>query len=270
MREGLNTLLSRCGVDLQTRQRFQSQIWELYWPGYQPLTRAVPMGKKRAGWERAVSAASYCLEVKKARAWVADGLADFLRRRGPMNVFFVGHSLGCRVVMEVLKRLHESKGNGVRCVGYLLMAAAVPNDKLEQLGELGKGAKTPDKRYCLHSWQDTVLKYAFGPGQLAAREIPPWGLPVAAGLSGRPRELWSDHAATGLGHGGYWGEGLFREVTVASQVCSAAFWVAMQRVLPSANLLTTPRTGGLSILPERTLSSAGLRGQNWLKDRYGA
>jgi pimeloyl-ACP methyl ester carboxylesterase len=151
MREGLNMLLSRCGVDLQTRQRFQSQIWELYWPGYQPLTRVGPMGSKRAGWESAISAASYCLEVKKARAWVADGLANFLTRRGPMDVFFVGHSLGCRVVMEVLKRLHGNGGNsrwsGVRCVGYLLMAAAVSNDKLGLLEELGRGAKTPEKRY---------------------------------------------------------------------------------------------------------------------------
>ena len=270
MREGLNTLLSRCAVDRQTRRRFQSQIWELYWPGYQPLTGVGPAGNRRTKWESGPSALSYCMEVRKARTWVADGLADYLRRHGPLNVFCVAHSLGCRVVTEVLKRLSGRGAKGVQCVGYLLMAAAVPNDKLGFFGELREGARTPKKRYCLHSWQDGVLKYTFGPGQLLAGEVPPWGLPVAAGLGGRPRDLWSEHAATGLGHGGYWGDGLFRDVSVASQVCENMFGLAMPRTLPTASILAMPKTSGLSILPERTLTSAGLRGQNWLRDQFGA
>jgi pimeloyl-ACP methyl ester carboxylesterase len=269
MRSNLDYLLRTCGIDKTVRQDVQSHIWELYWPGYMPLSHRGPSGLKRKFYEPVMSAPSYSLEVIKARGWVADRLSSYLNRIGPIEVFFIAHSLGCRVVLEVLERLLPSMISLMRCSGYLLMAGAVPIDQLMPSGRLRHTAALPPNRFCLHSWHDAVLLGAFPPGQILSGEIPIYGLPVATGLTGWPAAMWSDHVGTSLSHGGYWSESLFRDNSISSQLCAAIFGLATPKGTALSRLLYRPSAQALSILPERFIPSAQLRGENWLKQLYG-
>lgn len=125
------------------------------------------------------------------------------------RVSFIGHSLGCRVVMEALALLVERPVPLIDAV--CLMAAAVPAEMLEPRGrffplmERLRGNGTP--MYVLHSTRDVVLQRAFPPGQRAAREPSNRALgrvgpsPVMPGFGGN----LTDSVAAGAGHGDYWG-----------------------------------------------------------------
>jgi hypothetical protein len=269
MRSNLDNVLRLHGTDEEQRKNIQSRVWELYWPGYLPLSARGPSGKRRFGYEPALSAASYSLEVVKARTWVADGLATYLRRIRPAEVFFIAHSLGCRVVLETVKRLSSSILTNIQFPGFVLMAGAVPVDSLLQNGSLGPSALSPSRRYCMHSYRDAVLMLAFPPGQLMSAEAPSYGLPVATGLTGWPTSLWSNHTNTKLGHGGYWKEGIFKDKALLSELCAGIFGVAVERNISVTGLLTMPSAQAFSILPERQLATGRLPGSRWLEDKYG-
>jgi pimeloyl-ACP methyl ester carboxylesterase len=269
MRKNLNYLLRTSGVAEEVRQDAQSRIWELYWPGYLPLSDQGPAGLKRRFYEPAISASSYSLEVEKARTWVADQLSAYLDRIGQISVFFIAHSLGCRVVLEVLERLLNSVVSTVTCSGYLLMAGAVPIDQLMPAGRLGPTAFLPTGRFCLHSTRDLVLCAAFPPGQLLSGEIPLYGLPVATGLTGWPSAMWSDHVNTSLSHGSYWRESLFKDNAISSQLCASLFGLTTPKGLPFSSLAFRPASHTLSILPERVLPTQTLGNEDWLERRYG-
>src|SRR6202011_1769264 len=103
------------------------------------------------------------------------------------GVFFVGHSLGCRVVLETMQRLANTN---VPILGFVLMAGAVPVHLLNEGKNLypGKGKH----QYCLFSAEDFVLKACFPPGQIFAGEAPEeGGLPVATGRVGQPRGMYA-------------------------------------------------------------------------------
>jgi pimeloyl-ACP methyl ester carboxylesterase len=270
MRCNLDNLLRLNQAGKALRKEFQSRMWELYWPGYMPLSRR-GSGRQRTTYERAPSSLSYSLEVRKARSWVADGLKRYLTRCAPSEVFFIAHSLGCRVVLETVNRLATSLASRIQLTGFLLMAGAVPVNMLDNGGLLGPSAKEAHRRYCLHSWRDGVLKLAFPPGQVLSGEVPPppnvW--PVATGLSGGPRLLWDLHANTQLNHGGYWREGLFKGRAALSELCAGIFGVAIERGIQLSELPRVLTASKLSILPENQLPSGRLLGSNWLVYRYG-
>ena len=85
-----------------------------YWPG-------------DALFNRFASAPSYPVLIGQAEK-SGDKLADYIRlhsnRTRPLRINFVGHSLGCRVVLQALSKLDGL--TGVRIDRVLLMAAAVP------------------------------------------------------------------------------------------------------------------------------------------------
>src|SRR5260370_5289231 len=177
MRRNLNNVLQFCGVDESRRREVQKSIWEFYWPGYHALTSTGPRGMERGGFESGVSAASYSLEVRKARSWVPRGLSAYLRDAAPSEIFFIGHSLGCRVILETIDRLVVPQN--IRLPGFLLMAGAVPVDFLTRWGRLRRAAGSVGLRYTFYSWKDTVLSLAFPPGQLIAGEGPGYVFAVA-------------------------------------------------------------------------------------------
>jgi pimeloyl-ACP methyl ester carboxylesterase len=101
----------------------------------------------------------------------AKELAELLWRMPSLErVDFIGHSLGCRVVLETLLLLRTRT---LPLIGrVVLMAAAVPSEMLESDGkfygllmELTAGG-TPV--HVLHSKEDWVLHYTFPPGQQLA------------------------------------------------------------------------------------------------------
>jgi len=124
---------------------------------------------------------------------------------------FIGHSLGCRVVLETLLALRQRAVPLVRRV--VLMAAAVPSEMLEPGGRfydlLTRLASEGTRIDVLHSQQDTVLHYAFptgqslaGGGEGSARALGRYGpSPLMPGFRGTMLE----REISGAAHGDYWG-----------------------------------------------------------------
>ena len=141
----------------------------------------------------------------------AELAAALLRMPNLEQVDFIGHSLGCRVVLEALLVL---RGRALPRVGRLvLMAAAVPLEMLEPRGKfydlLSALSAEGTKIDVLHSMQDTVLHQAFPPGQSLAggnepstRALGRFGpTPMMPGYHG----TISDREISGAKHGDYWG-----------------------------------------------------------------
>jgi pimeloyl-ACP methyl ester carboxylesterase len=268
MRCNLDNVLNFTGLDEARRKEIQSTIWEFYWPGYQPLTLLNPEAGPRRRYEPVISVPSYSLEVIKARTWVPSGLFDYLLQIQPSEVFFIAHSLGCRVVLETVRKLLESLRTCSVVTGFLLMAGAVPIDLLAETGSLGPSARAPRRRYCLYSWRDMALMLAFPPGQLLSGEAAWYGAPVAAGLTGRPAPLWSLRVNTRLGHHDYWSRGLFAQKTALSELFAGIFQIAVKRDLYLIDTCESSSALPYSILPERHLAFSTLPGANWLQDLY--
>jgi len=169
------------------------QVCEFVWPG-----------DKRWG---PMSAAAYPFEIGRARESAAR-LYDFLKgvqtaNGWPLEVQLVCHSLGNRLLLELLARwLDDGSPAGLRFSACSLMAAAVPVPRVEEGGALGAAAAAPGKTLVLHSSSDAVLHWAFPPGETAAGE---GFFPQAVGRAGEPAARWSERAPmAGYGHGDYW------------------------------------------------------------------
>jgi pimeloyl-ACP methyl ester carboxylesterase len=148
----------------------------------------------------------------------------FARRTGPelrdlilklpnlLEVEFIGHSLGCRLILEALESFREHNDRpAIRRV--CLMAAAVPMEMLEPGGRyhdlLADLSNRGTKVLVLHSRQDTVLQYAFslgqasaGPGERSTRALGREGPnPMLPGY----RATLDEMQMAGANHGDYWG-----------------------------------------------------------------
>ena len=151
----------------------------------------------------------------------AESLVAALRRfRGPdgkrTEVTFIGHSLGCRVVVEALQLLVDletsDQANDLpRIREVCLMAAAVPERVLGKKGDLRQACTRAKHTVVLFSPNDKVLRWAFPAGQAAAyflgeksmyrRAVGLYGEP--AGISHYRRRLFTK-PGKGAGHGDYW------------------------------------------------------------------
>jgi hypothetical protein len=165
-----------------------------------------------------------------ANWWGPFDKADFLvypaavgtaRRAGPIlarlllalpdlaRVSFLGHSLGCRVVLETVQRLAQHGRPTIDRV--CLMAAAVPAEMLEPGGRfhplLTTLSTAGTEVKVLHSTGDRVLHLAFPAGQTAAGEPSTRALgrvgPTAS-MPGHTATLTGRQMAA-AGHGDYWG-----------------------------------------------------------------
>lgn len=174
-----------------------NHVWEVYWPGYWQLR---PFDIEELSWS------SYSFKVLDTPN-VGQALADHLNQinsegQRVRDVLFIAHSLGCRIVLETVKRLSES--GGLNVAGICLMAAAVPTSMVSGGGSLRTAAEYADKRYILYSTADSVLRWAFRPGQFFATGQ----TPEAVGRFGNPRSFWDRRhenvVNTGLKHDEYY------------------------------------------------------------------
>ena len=157
----------------------------------------------------APSAAAYFAKIGVAEACGRD-LADRLTETPPdgkkLTVWLIGHSLGCRLVLETVRHLRDS--DRVQVAGVLLMAAAVPEGLCE--GERRYADRVAPAEVVLHSEADHILKRWFTTGQLLARiarnEPDPGPHKGPVGLSGQPgRPRWDGmRDSVGLDHNQYW------------------------------------------------------------------
>ncbi len=172
------------------------QIAEFYWPGDSPI--------------RIISVLSFPDQIQPAIE-SAHRLSAYLwnlkgARNGPMEISFVGHSLGCRVVLELLALWTGGMPPNIRVGTVVLMAAAVLVKHVDQGGQLRAATTLTDDGLVLSSKGDQVLHWAFPLGETAARE---GFFPTAVGRFGGPQQTWkaslpmfaSDKPYT---HGSYW------------------------------------------------------------------
>ncbi len=131
----------------------------MYWPG-------------DADWG-AASALFYMRALKNAvlsAQRFAAALVQLARRPDPLDVQIIGHSMGCRVALELLRSLAVPN---LRVSRVVLMAGAVPTYMLEEAAGAGSlraaydaaiGGAGGALRSLYSSW-DPVLAFAFPAGQ---------------------------------------------------------------------------------------------------------
>ena len=184
----LRAALRRVGVD----ERVEDDIWDLYWPAFVP--------KGSWGWWHAsvgegISRASYPWMVWRAKA-IGKVFAKHLRALtaadgSAPDLFLIGHSLGCRMILEALQSEHARY---LRVRGLCLMAAAVPTAAVKPSAELGDAATLAVKTCVIFSSNDDVLFVPFRLGEFAATRE--WV--EAVGRHGRPIEVWREPDVTRL------------------------------------------------------------------------
>lgn len=171
-----------------------ADIGKLYWPGDADLGP--------------LSFLSYPFEIAPAEE-SAEKLAMYVRTLAgpggtPTELYFVCHSLGNRVVLELLDRLASEPAPLGHVAAAVLMAAAVPVGMVGDDGELLPGATLPGRTLALYSRDDNVLHWAFPIGETAAGE---GFFPTAVGRFGQPPGLWAEREElAGNDHGDYWGD----------------------------------------------------------------
>ena len=134
---------------------------------------------------------------------------DGLMARGPRGrlISVVGHSLGCRLIVETMNRLRASVG-GTPLAIVSLMAAAVPVALAETGQPLANASTAAKKVLKPHSRSDWVLWLAFPVGQSAASVL---GIErdayiEAMGRNGNPSGFGEPLLREGNGHSDYWSD----------------------------------------------------------------
>lgn len=189
-----------------------------------------------------LSALSYPWEIGDARQ-SARRLAEFFAgvfgpEGGPVELSFVGHSLGCRLLLEALALVVSGAVAGWPEVRWLcLMAAAVPVELVEVDRRLEAAAGWPRSLLLLYSPDDAVLHFAFPIGQAAAfalgEEDGLYLTPV--GRYGQPSGLTPYRVElSGDGHSDYWAD------SRAARLMAAFLGEAVPRELASRGGLIRP------------------------------
>ncbi len=180
-------------------------VYRMYWPG-------------DSRWMKPFYYASYPLDIGVAKK-SADPIEAYLRNLAPppngvIEIFLIAHSLGNRVMLELLDRFTGgNKPSKLQFRGVVLMAAAVPVAKVRWGGPLHYAALLAERRFTLYSRSDKVLLLAFAPGEILGLDaLPlPWDWPEAVGRNGNPLSSWTfenamskKQSGKGYYHGDYW------------------------------------------------------------------
>ncbi|NEP87016.1 MAG: alpha/beta hydrolase [Okeania sp. SIO2C2] len=96
------------------------------------------------------------------------------------RITLIGHSLGCRLLLEALKK---TVNTNLR-LEVFLMAPAVPVSMVQPDKQLNSSISSTEKYSILYSKKDDVLKWTFPLGQKLAGE----GFDEAVGLKGNPHK----------------------------------------------------------------------------------
>ena len=197
------------------------------------------------GW---FSVTGYPWDIPQAQR-SAERLATYLTNfpaasnPGAVKVSIVAHSLGCRLILEMLAR-NLPAGLALNIELINLLAPAVPVRLVEE-GTLQVSVRSPRQVLKCFSNQDGVLRNAFPAGQLAAHELgtEPQYYSEAVGLNGHPTTMGTP-VERSIGHSDYWGD----------RIAANQFLTALD---PTLRRLPLPRA-----LAERGLADAtGIAGR---------
>ena len=153
--------------------------------------------------------ASYSLEIRPAKESAKVLYNYLLDLAGPngteVQLFLVAHSLGNRVLLELLMEFPGQTPSRVRLSGVCLMAAAVPVKMAKPGGKLHDAvhyARTRGRSLNMFSKKDKVLKWAFPIGETLAFE---GFFPKAIGREGEPPGVWTSRVdMQPNNHSHYW------------------------------------------------------------------
>jgi Alpha/beta hydrolase family len=228
----------------QSNSNLISPLFKFYWPGD---TKLPVISQLSYPWESGPAVDS------------AGKLSTFLQGLAgpggtPVEVHFVSHSLGGRVVLETLKHFVAAGANSpVLSRSMSLMAGAVPVHMAGDPNQLLRPALIPGKRQVLFSSSDLVLMIAFRLGETAARE---GFFPEAVGTYGHPNGMWQQQNLKGYEHWDYWPSALaarylgnFLDLPVSTPPPPN---MIVQRAEPEERSLPTAAIPGRT-LPARTL-----------------
>jgi pimeloyl-ACP methyl ester carboxylesterase len=184
-------------------------------------------------------------------------LADFLTKlRGPqglpIQVIVVAHSLGNRLALQMIGSLLQHSNEWGRTEGLCLMAGAVQVGMVGDMNRLGAAAHASRTRV-LFSKDDTVLHWAFPPGETAALE---GFFPQAVGLFGNPLTAWTSRFdLQPYNHGDYfYGKANDdRSARYVAQFLGAAVPTELSRSQPSSHSLPAP-----NVIAARQIGGAGI------------
>lgn len=179
-------------TDLERNPLLVGDVCTFYWPGDKAWGLAAPL--------------SYPSELGPARdsaARLFDYLSE-LSQAKPIEVALICHSLGNRVAIELLAAfLSAGAPPTIRFTTACLMAAAVPVALVHDAQRLEPAATAIARTLVLFSTGDTVLHWAFPPGEtLIAGEG--W-FPTAVGRFGDPVDVWGERRdLSPYKHSDYW------------------------------------------------------------------
>jgi hypothetical protein len=191
-RESYSTFITNCLAARGVGQKRAADMFRFYWPG-----------DKSWGFARF---ASYPLEIEHAIK-SAEVLERFLRDLPQLvDLYLIAHSLGNRVVLELLRRFIDGGfPPHIQLKGICMMAAAVPVSFVRWPGGLHYAAVATNT-HVLYSPGDMVLQW-FSIGELFdARTV----RAEAVGLHGEPFLQWRSTKdmtygeKKKYGHGDYW------------------------------------------------------------------
>jgi pimeloyl-ACP methyl ester carboxylesterase len=213
-----------------------------FWPGDLP--------------NRVFSTLSYPNQIQPAitsAAHLADLLATFHgAQNGPMQIDLVGHSLGCRVILELLAHWAGGLPPQVRVGRVVLMAAAVLVHHVDSGGQLRTAAHLPQAVTVLTSRGDTVLEFAFPLGETVAGET---SFPEAVGRNGNPPNTWASQQAMAESSGKAYEHGSYFEGIESANATALALGVAASRATP------------VNVIPTAALPAARTIGARLLRPR---
>lgn len=173
-----------------------AQFVELHWPGDSVN------GLAWASYWRHPDTAAKCGAL----------LAEWIKK-APNGARFilVGHSLGCRLILEAFRNMKVSERRRL-ISGVCLMAAAVPVNMVKN-EDLGPLKRDHTEWTILYSGQDITLRLAFYLGQVAAIDSL---YSPSVGSTGEPKSLWTrvgsceemfqepEYGGRFYDHGWYW------------------------------------------------------------------
>lgn len=190
-----------------------------------------------------VNKASFSSRVESAEH-AGRRLSEVMTHCEAEEVIVVGHSLGCRLVLEFLASSGADQP-GPLVSEALLMAAAVPEDDCASGTLFGRDVIQTPNQVVLHSHRDLVLWGAFRPGMRLAQE----GWSPAVGRTGGPAERWDVTRDVRLGHSEYWGARVTAE-QLATQI-GISFNRGVGGRLPMERGIDVLRPGERNLGPRR-------------------
>lgn len=177
-------------------------------------------------------------------------LRAFAPPGGPaLTLSIVGHSLGCRLVIELLECLSQPPAHNVRVDRVVLMAAAVPTTTVDRQGAFRPGVAWARGIEVLQSEGDDVLRIAFPIGETAGGD---GFFPTAVGRHGEPGSTWLSvlqmgHAGVLYGHSDYW-------PGIESAAAAAAFLRIPVAAGVAPRATAANALAGATIIPARTVT----------------